>query len=310
MPKKILITGSTGMVGKNLITLLCNNKNYNLITPTRSELDLNNFNNIKNYFLYHKPDVIIHLAARVGGIQANINHPTEFLTENLSIGLNVITAAKECKITQFINISSSCVYPRNRELLAETDILTGELEPTNEGYALAKISAMRLCEYINKQYHYQYKTLIPPNLYGPYDNFSLTNGHLIPAMLRKLHEAKINNSDVVIWGDGHARREFLYVEDFVAFIVFSIEHLSELLSSVNIGLSHDYSINDYYQAAAKVVGFNGNFTHDLSKPVGMKKKLLDSRVAEKLGWRASTSLHGGLTKTYQYYLENKINGND
>lgn len=307
MPKKIVITGSTGMVGKNLVNKLQHYKNFELITPTRIELNLFNLDNIKDYFLHHKPDLIIHLAARVGGIQANINHPTEFLTENLLLGLNVITAAKECEITQLINMSSSCVYPRDRTLLAEKDILTGELEPTNEGYALAKISAMRLCEYINKQYDYQYKTLIPPNLYGPHDNFSLTHGHLIPAMLRKLHEATIKNSDVTIWGDGNARREFLYVEDLVTFIIFSIENLSKLPNSLNVGLSHDYTINDYYHEAARVVGFKGAFSHDLSKPVGMKKKLLDSSVARNLGWRPTTALHDGLLKTYHYYLENEIN---
>lgn len=311
MRKKILITGSTGMVGKNLVEKLRWHKNFRLVTPTRTELNLFNLSDIKNYFSKNWPDLIIHLAAKVGGIQANIDHPSEFLLENLSIGLNVITAAKECGITELINISSSCVYPRNREVLSESDILTGELEPTNEGYALAKICIMRLCEYINKENNFHYKTLIPPNLYGPYDNFNLTTGHLIPAILKKLHEAKIENADVVtIWGDGSARREFLYVQDFVEFVIFAIDKINELPNYLNIGLEYDYSVSDYYKQAAQVVGFHGTFKHDLSKPVGMKKKLLDSMLSKKFNWYAKTALKDGLMKTYRYYLESIKNGID
>ncbi len=302
---KILITGASGMVGKNL----SNHKemqSYHLLTPSSRELDLLDGQSVKKYLEKNVPDLIIHCAGRVGGIQANIKHPVDFLIQNLDMGKNLVLSARDLKIKKIINLGSSCMYPRDAiNPLKEDTILKGELEPTNEGYAIAKVSVAKLCEYINREDEtFVYKTLIPCNLYGYHDKFDPKHSHMIPAVIRKIHEAKESDSNEIdIWGDGEARREFMFAEELSDFIAYAIPRLEEMPSYLNVGLGYDFSINEYYQAIAKVVGYKGKFVHDLSKPVGMKQKLVDVSKLNNFGWKSKLSLEDGINKTYNYFLE-------
>jgi GDP-L-fucose synthase len=304
MSKSVLITGSTGMVGRNAADKLIE-IGFNVLTPTRSELDLIDSKAVLRYFNLNNIDIVIHAAGLVGGIQANIEKPYSFLSVNSQIALNVINASIETGIQQLINLGSSCMYPKDcRDELTEDLILTGPLEPTNEGYAIAKIMASKLCDFAESEFGLNYKTLIPCNLYGMYDNFHPVRSHMIPAVIRKVHEASKTNNSVEIWGTGEARREFMFVEDLIDFIVWSLENYNQIPSLINVGLGHDYSIKEYYQSVAEVIGFAGGFTHDLSKPEGMKRKLCSIQKQSQLGWKPKHSLKDGLEKTYQYYLKN------
>ena len=302
---KIFITGGSGMVGQNLREHP-EAQNYNLLAPSSSELNLLNEKAVFAYLNTHKPDLVIHCAGRVGGIQANIANPVNFFSDNMQMALNVINGAKAAGTRKLLNLGSSCMYPRNAiNPLTEDAVLTGELEPTNEGYALAKISAARLCDYISREdSNFAYKTLIPCNLYGRHDKFGAHNSHMIPAVIAKIHSAvKSNALEVDIWGDGEARREFMFAGDLADFIYFSLTKFEELPQLLNVGLGYDYTINQYYQAVADVLGFKGSFIHDLTKPVGMKQKLIDASRLHALGWKANTSLDEGIKSTYQYFLE-------
>ncbi|WP_452599999.1 GDP-L-fucose synthase family protein [Pontimicrobium sp. MEBiC01747] len=307
----ILLTGGTGMVGKNILEYNENVTNpYTILAPSRSTLNLEDYNAVNNYIKKHKPDYIIHAAGLVGGIQDNIARPVNFLVKNLEIGKNLILAAKDNKVKHFINLSSSCMYPREAvNPLGEELILKGELEPTNEGYALAKIVTTRLCEYINKEdNYYQYKTVIPCNLYGKYDKFSPQHSHMVPAVIRKIDEAKINGDEqITIWGTGEARREFMYAEDVADFIFYAIEHFETMPQNINVGLGYDYTINEYYEKIAEVIGYKGSFVHDTTKPVGMMQKLIDDTKLNTFGWKAKTALVEGLKKTYNYYKSEVLN---
>ncbi|MGE7752394.1 GDP-L-fucose synthase family protein [Lysinibacillus fusiformis] len=305
---KVLITGASGMVGRNLVSIL-SKKKYHLLTPPRSQLNLLDYSNIENYLLMEKPDFIIHAAGRVGGIQANISAPLEFYLENLEMGKNLIVAARKAGILRVLNLSSSCIYPPDREnSLVETDLLSGGLEKTNEGYALAKLSIIKLCEYLSLQdKKFEYKTIIPCNLYGRYDKFDESVSHMIPAVIKKIHNAKMQKlNEVEIWGDGTVRREFMYVEDLARLIEKCILEYDNLPQLMNIGLGYDYSINDYYQIIAEIIGYDGEFKYVLDKPVGMKRKLLNVNRMKSFDWVANTTLEDGIRKTYQYFLE--LNG--
>jgi len=300
----VMITGSSGMVGRNLVDRLKVVPDIELFLPHRSGLNLLDRQEVIAFMRRKSPDLVIHLAAKVGGIQANINEPVEFLVENTLINAHVIAGAMEAGVSRLINLGSSCMYPRNRDVLRESDVLTGELEPTNEGYALAKITAARLCQYISESKGLLYKTVIPCNIYGRYDHFDPVRSHLVPAVIHKLHQAKKQGvSEVTIWGDGESRREFMYVGDLVDFLKWSMFHVDKLPDMINIGLGFDYSINEYYQVGAEVVGYRGVFAHDLSKPSGMRRKMMDVSVSHGLGWSAATSLRDGMKKTYDYYLK-------
>ncbi len=304
---KILLTGASGMVGSNILEDT-RFKNFELFAPTRNELNLFSYDDVFNYIAKIKPELIIHCAGRVGGIQANVASPVNFLIENLDINRNVILAAYRAGVNKLINFGSSCMYPRNAENpLTEDLILTGELEPTNEGYALAKIAAQRLCSYIKKENpHFNYKTIIPCNLYGRHDKFDVKTSHLVPAIIRKLHEAKQNHlNEVEIWGDGLARREFMYAGDVVDCVFKAIADYETMPELMNVGTGIDYSVNSYYETAAEVVGYTGKFYHDLLKPVGMKQKLTSVDKAHFWGWKSQTTLLEGLTKSYHYFLELK-----
>jgi nucleoside-diphosphate-sugar epimerase len=306
---KILLTGANGMVGKNIVEVSLKHQ-HQFLSPSSQELNLLDGEAVKHYLQIHNPDMIIHAAGIVGGIQANMAQPVKFLVQNMQMGLNILMAANDCNIAKFLNLSSSCMYPKDAlNPLGEDLILKGELEPTNEGYALAKVTSTRLCEYITKENSTRdYKTIIPCNIYGRFDKFDPDHSHMIPAVIRKLDEAKKNNLlDVDIWGDGEARREFMYAEDLAKFIFYAIENFEGMPQNLNVGLGHDYSINEYYQAVAKVVGFTGAFKHDLSKPVGMRQKLIDDTRLREFGWGHQTSLTAGIQKTYKFYLSEYCN---
>ena len=279
---------------------------YKLLIPSSKELNLLNEDNIKNYLKINLPDTIIHCAGVVGGIQANINYPVKFLVENTVIGINLINTAYNLGIKNLINMASSCMYPKYaNNPLKEEYILDGKLEPTNEGYALAKITSTKLCEYITKENsEFKYKTIIPCNLYGKYDKFDLDKSHMIPAVIMKIHNAKKENKkQIEIWGDGKARREFMYAEDLANFVLYAINNFDKMPQNINVGVGEDYTINEYYKIIAEVIGYNGNFIHDLSKPVGMKQKLVDISKLKKFGWNYRTPLREGIRKTYEYFLE-------
>lgn len=309
---KILLTGSSGMVGKNILEHP-DAQSHEFIAPGSKELNLLDSKAVRDFYAQHQPDCVIHAAGRVGGIQANMANPVSFLVDNTLMGVNVINAAYEAGVKRLINLASSCMFPRNAaNPLQESDVLKGELEPTNEGYALAKITATRLCEYISKTDEAaQFYTLIPCNLYGRYDKFDPANSHMIPAVIRKIHEAKLSGSEQVeIWGDGEARREFMYAQDLADFVFLTIDRMKKQLAMpelMNVGLGQDYSINEYYRAIAKVIGYNGEFVHDLARPVGMRQKLIDSNLANSQGWKAKTTLESGIDKTYRYFIEDVLN---
>lgn len=301
---KILLTGSRGMVGQNILEHTSASE-YEVLTPSSQELDLLDRVKVHAYIDKHKPDMIIHAAGIVGGIQANIAKPVKFLVDNMQMGLNILTVAKELGITKFMNLSSSCMYPRNAQNpLSEDLILKGELEPTNEGYALAKVASTRLCEYINREdSSYLYKTVIPCNIYGMHDKFDPNHSHMIPAVIKKISDAKEQGKKSIdIWGDGLARREFMYASDLADFIFYAIQNFEKMPQNINVGLGCDYTINEYYQEIAQVVGYEGGFKHDLSKPVGMKQKLIDHSKLKAFGWSYKTELPVGIQKTYEFYL--------
>ncbi|OGR53175.1 MAG: GDP-fucose synthetase [Elusimicrobia bacterium GWA2_62_23] len=294
------------MVGRNILEHPAA-KEYEFFAPDISELDLFNFEAVKAYVGKVSPDIVIHAAGRVGGIQANMAHPVAFLLENLDMGRNLVWAARQCGVKKLINLGSSCMYPRNAENpLKEEMVLKGELEPTNEGYAIAKVTVSRLCSYISKETpEFSYKTLIPCNLYGRWDKFSPEHSHMIPAVIRKLHEAKVKGLKTIdIWGDGTARREFLYAGDVADCIHRAVTHFDTMPELMNVGLGGDHSVNDYYQAVAEVVGYKGSFTHDLTKPAGMARKLVDTSRLQAWGWKASTSLKDGIAAAYDFFKTN------
>ena len=301
---KILLTGSRGMVGSNIAKHSCA-QNHELLTPTSTELNLLDSENVQGYIDNHKLDMVIHAAGIVGGIQANIARPVKFLVDNMQMGLNILMSSKASSVKRFMNLSSSCMYPRDAQNpLSEDLILKGELEPTNEGYAIAKVASTRLCEYINREDStYLYKTVIPCNLYGKYDKFDPEHSHMIPAVIRKINDAKNNNlKSIDIWGDGLARREFMYTADFVDFVYYAIDNFEIMPQNINVGLGYDYTINEYYQKIANVIGYQGEFTHDLSRPTGMQQKLIDDTRLKEFGWQHQTTLEQGIQKTYEYFL--------
>lgn len=301
----ILVTGGGGMVGRNLqehpaVT------GWEVLAPGSGELDLRDYAAVYTYLAAHRPDMIVHCAGKVGGIQANMREPVHFLLDNLDMGRNIVWAAHEAGVRRLLNLGSSCMYPRNRsEPLCEEMVLKGELEPTNEGYALAKVATARLCEYIMRETpEFQYKTLIPCNIYGRYDKFDPVHSHLIPAIIHKTHLAiQRGDSSIEIWGDGTARREFMYAGDLADAIVRAIREFDSLPGVMNVGLGYDYTINEYYQSVAAVMGYQGDFRHNLDRPVGMARKLVSVDRLGAWGWKASHSLREGIALTCEYYLK-------
>ena len=275
-----------------------------IVAPASSALDLRNQAAIDEHFAANRYDLVIHAAAVVGGIAANMANPVSFLVDNLLINTNVIEAARRSTVERLLFLGSSCMYPKDvMRPLSETDILTAPLEPTNEGYALSKIAGAKLCEAIAKQCGLAYRTLIPCNLYGADDHFGSASSHLVAAALTKVHAAKAREEQTVtIWGDGKALREFLYVDDLSRFILEVGARPAELPQDLNVGATIDHSVNQYYEAAAAAVGYKGSFVHDLGAPVGMLKKLLDSSRAKALGWHTPTTLATGMKLAYEGLL--------
>ena len=304
---KVLITGAAGMLGSALLESFEASEKHEVLPLTRADLDLRSKPDFEKQLKDFKPNLVIHAAAKVGGIQANISHPVEFLADNLQMDSNVITTSLASGVENLLYIGSSCMYPRDyRQPLVESDILQAPLEPTNEGYAIAKIAGSKLCEYASRSLGVSYKTIIPSNLYGPGDNFNPGISHLLASVIRKVHEAKISGSDEIeVWGSGNARREFTFIGDLAEWMVGRSSALRELPPVLNVGIGIDYSINEFYQTALDSLGVTARLRHDLSKPEGMQSKLMDSALARKdFDWAPKTDLKTGIAKTYEWFLAN------
>lgn len=302
---RVLLTGGTGMVGRNIAEHPAV-RAWDLVAPSRQDLDLEQADAVKAFLRDVRPQVVVHAAGLVGGIQANLAKPVEFLVRNTDIGRNLILGAAACGVPTLLNLGSSCMYPRGSDTpLKEEQVLGGELEPSNEGYALAKIYATRLCQYLRQQEPtLQYRTLIPCNLYGRHDHFEAERSHLVAAALLKVHAARTRGAETVdIWGDGTARREFMDAADLADAVVRHIHQGHDAPELMNIGPGHDHAVNDYYAAAADVVGWQGRFVHDLSRPVGMKRKLVDVARQTAWGWAPRIGLREGMARSYQFFLE-------
>ena len=316
MEKKaaILVTGSGGMVGKALVKKLKEEGYDNLLLPGSKELDLKNQQQVEEYFSRNQIEYVFHLAAKVGGIAANIAAPGEYLYDNLLIAANVLEAAHRYNVKKLLYLGSSCIYPREcKQPMKEEYLLTGRLEPTNEGYALGKIAGLKLCEYYNKQYGTNFIALMPCNLYGENDHFDSERSHVVAALISKFEKACAEGlTEVEIWGDGSARREFLHIDDAASAMVYFMDKHDDantLGPFVNIGLGKDVSIRELAYLIQEIVGFKGRIVFDASKPNGMPQKLLDVSRANSLGWRAQLSLEQGLRKTHGWYKENGKNSN-
>ncbi len=303
---KIYIAGHRGLVGSALQRRLLGEGYTNLLTRTSKELDLRRQADVEAFFEKERPEYVFLAAAKVGGILANSTYKAEFIYDNIMISSNVIHAAYKNGAKKLLNLGSSCIYPKYApQPMKEEYLLTGALEPTNEPYAISKIAAIKLCRYYNEQYGTNFISVMPTNLYGPNDNFDLETSHVIPALIRKFHEAKqAKRREVVLWGTGEPYREFLYVDDLADACVFLMEkydynHIGEF---VNIGAGTDLTINEISALIRRIVGFEGTIAHDTSKPDGTPRKLLDVSRMRSLGWVANTSLEEGIRKTYEAFL--------
>lgn len=315
--QKIFIAGHNGMVGSALVRRLNALGFSNLITRSHHELDLLDQAAVSAFISDSKPDHIMIAAAKVGGIHANSTYPAEFIYQNLMIVSNLIHSAYLAGCRQLLFLGSSCIYPRRAEQpLTEETLLTGELEPTNEPYAIAKIAGIKLCESYNRQYDTDYRSVMPTNLYGPKDNYHPENSHVMAALLRRIHEAKIQGAqEVVVWGSGTPRREFMHVDDMAAASIHVMQldrsvyraNTDAMLSHINIGTGKDVTIRELAETLRTIIGFTGKLVFDLSKPDGMLRKCLDVSLLRKLGWTSKISLKEGIEQTYQAYLDESTN---
>lgn len=313
--KKIFVAGHRGMVGAAIIRQLQARNDVKIIVRTRSELDLTCQKEVSDFFVQNHIDEVYLAAAKVGGIHANNEYPADFIYENLMIESNIIHAAHTNGVQKLLFLGSSCIYPKLAEQpMTEAALLTGTLEPTNEPYAIAKIAGIKLCESYNRQFGRDYRSVMPTNLYGPNDNFHPENSHVIPALLRRFHEAEQrNDAEVVAWGSGTPMREFLHVDDMAAASIHVMEldkatyeaNTQPMLSHINVGTGVDCTIRELVETVAKVTGFKGVITWDSSKPDGAPRKLMDVSRLKDLGWQYSISLEEGLAQSYQWFLENQ-----
>lgn len=313
--QRIFVAGHNGMVGSALVRQLSQIDNNHIITATRSELDLTDQQAVQNFFAEHSIDQVYLAAAKVGGIHANNTYPADFIYENLMIEANIIYAAHKNNVQKLLFLGSSCIYPKLADQpMREDALLTATLEPTNEPYAIAKIAGIKLCESYNRQYGRDYRSVMPTNLYGPGDNYHPENSHVIPALIRRFHEAKEANAPVVkAWGTGKPMREFLYVDDMAAASIFVMNLDCEayqtetqvMLSHINVGTGVDCTIKELTETVAKVVGYQGEIEWDASKPDGAPRKLMDVSCLERLGWRSEIKLEQGLGSSYKWFLENQ-----
>jgi GDP-L-fucose synthase len=315
--KKVFVAGHNGMVGSAIVRQLSQQADIELITRSRKELDLCSQQAVAEFFAAQQIDEVYLAAAKVGGIIANNTYPADFIYENLMIECNIIHSAHLVGIKKLLFLGSSCIYPKLAEQpMTEAALLTGLLEPTNEPYAVAKIAGIKLCESYNRQYGRDYRSVMPTNLYGMNDNFHPQNSHVIPALIRRFHEAKLANAEeVVAWGTGTPMREFLYVDEMAAASIYVMDlsteiyqqHTQPMLSHINVGTGVDCTIRELVETVAKVVGYQGRIVFDASKPDGAPRKLMDVSRLKQLGWQAQVSLEQGLQQTYQWFLQNQHN---
>lgn len=304
LTSKIYVAGHNGLVGSAMFRKLKEKGYENLTYRTSRELDLRDRQQVDAFFEEEKPDYVFLAAAKVGGIIANNTYPADFIRDNLLIQSNVIDAAYRNEVKKLLFLGSTCIYPKFApQPMPEDSLLTGELEPTNESYAIAKIAGIKMCQAYNKQYGTNFISVMPTNLYGPNDNFDLETSHVLPALIRKFHEAKWNQSkSVEVWGTGSPKREFLYSEDLADACVYLMNHYSES-EIVNVGVGKDISIKELAEKIKEVVGYEGEIVFNTSKPDGTPRKLVDVSKIQHLGWEASTSLNEGLVKTYEHFLK-------
>jgi GDP-L-fucose synthase len=305
---KIYIAGHNGLVGSAILRNLQQNGFSNLIYLTSKELDLTDYNQTLEFFQTEKPEYVFLAAAKVGGILANRDYPADFIYQNLRIELNVIEASRQIGVKKLLFLGSSCIYPKLApQPIKEEYLLDGKLEETNEPYAIAKIAGIKLCQAYNKQYGTQYISAMPTNLYGINDNFDLNTSHVLPAIIRKMHDAKVQNIDTVtLWGTGTPRREFLFVDDLAEASVFLMQNYKDN-QWINVGTGEDISIKELANTVKQVVGYQGQIVWDTTKPDGTPRKLLDVSKINSLGWQAKTSLVEGIQQTYKWYLDNLSN---
>jgi len=309
---KIYIAGHLGLVGSAIVRQLESRGFTNLLIRTHNELDLTNQAQVQDFFQQENPDYVILAAAKVGGIYANDTYPADFIYQNIMIEANVINSAYENKVKRLLFLGSTCIYPKAVEQpMREDALLTDTLEPTNEPYALAKIAGIKLCESYNRQHDTDFRSVMPTNLYGINDNFHPENSHVIPALMRRFHQAKLNNDEkVAVWGTGKAMREFLYVDDMAEASLFVLQldektyqaNTKTMLSHINVGTGKDVTIKEMAETMKKVVGYKGKLTFDTTKPDGSPRKLIDVTRLTKMGWGYSVELKDGLSKTYDWYL--------
>lgn len=305
---KIYVAGSRGLVGSAILRNLQKNGYHNVVVRSHQELDLRCQDSVNQFFELEKPEYVFLAAAKVGGIWANNNYPAEFIYDNLMISANVIHAAYQHNVKKLLFLGSSCIYPKMAEQpMKEECLLTSALEPTNEAYALAKISGMQMCKFYRRQYGCDFISAMPTNLYGINDNFDLNSSHVLPAMIRKFYEAKIQNKpEVILWGTGKVLREFLYVDDLADALLFLMNNYSDE-SHVNVGTGEELSIHDLALIVKKVVGYQGNIVYDSSKPDGTPRKLLDVSRLHKSGWHHNVSLQEGIETVYNWYCNQRNN---
>jgi GDP-L-fucose synthase len=311
---RIFVAGHRGLVGSAIARALAARGHAGIMTRTRAELDLLDQSAVRAFFDTERPEYVVLAAARVGGIHANDTYPASFIYENLMIEANVIDSAWRCGVKRLLLLGSSCIYPRLAgQPMREDALLTGTLEPTNEPYAIAKIAGIKLCESYNRQFETDFRSVMPTNLYGPHDNFDLENSHVIPALIRKFHEAReCGLESVEVWGTGRAKREFLHVDDMAAACLYVLGLSPEdyaaqtqpMLSHINIGTGEDIAIADLARLVAEVTGFGGEIIFDTTKPDGAPRKLLDVSRLRALGWKPQIGLHEGLVQTYRWFKSN------
>ena len=302
---KIFVAGHRGLVGSALVRKLEREGFDNLVTRDRSQLDLRNEAAVDLFFEQEKPAIVIFAAAKVGGIKANNDQPVEFLLDNIQIQNNVIRAAHHAGVRKLLFLGSSCIYPKHApQPIPESALLTGPLEPTNEAYAIAKIAGIKLCQAFSREYGAHFISAMPTNLYGPNDNFDLLSSHVLPALLRKAHDAKTSGArELVVWGSGKPRREFLHVDDLAAACLFLLEKYDSP-EIINVGCGEDVSIRELAELICDVVGFKGELAWDTTKPDGTPRKLLDVSKVHELGWRHTIPLRDGTARTYEWFLKN------
>lgn len=308
-PKRVFVAGHRGLVGSAVVRLLEQQDQHEILVTPRTSLDLRNQAQVERWFEEHRPDQVYLVAGTVGGIWANKTRPAEFLYDNLMIHANVIEAARKAEVEKVLYLGSSCIYPRQADQpISEDALLKGPLEETNEGYALAKIAGIKMCDYYREQHGCNFISAMPTNLYGPNDNFDLQNSHVLPALMRKFHEAKVNgDKEVMIWGTGSALREFLHVDDLADACLFLMENYDEA-GHVNVGTGVDLAIRSLAEAIRDVVNPDAELVFDTSKPDGTPRKVLDTSKLENLGWKPKINLLDGIEQTYSWFLDQVASG--